>query len=955
MPNPILHSDILKDDGAIDSAIAKLEALGKAGVDALDKVKKAAGQLETELEGVSIASKANKDKIDEAAKHTAQLEAEYKKLTDTLSENGKQLALLREGKTKANQIAKNEAKLTLAAEGSYNQLSAKYSLIKIRLNEMSKAQREATEEGRALVKESKEIRDEMNRLQTETGNTSLNVGNYKESIKEALGEMNSFGGVSGVVVDGVGSISKAFKALLANPIVFILSAIVAALAALGNAFARSERGAKLFEKAGAVVSAGMTILVGLVNKMADGLESLFEGGILDGLKKIGQAILDNLVNRFKGVIEYAKATGRAIKGLAELDLKALKKAGEDAATATAQIFTGLDAEQQKAVGKALSDTAKEAANLTNKYIELAEAQRKRREENISLTRSLGELQKAEAVAQVSANDTTLSFEQQLKALDQLEAAQQKRLQTEIRIARNNLSNITQELNIRKSAGEDVIGLYEEQTSALAEVQRLESEYTVNILEGAKLRREIRRDEFERSLDYAIDFYDAQKTLLEKTANDAEASFEKRVDAYNRLRDLDSSAFAEQQKLLENFTGAKLNLNELALEDDERVVRERLKQYSLDDVTLGRILETLRERKAATGDILELEQELTRERNKSTADLKPLEPFDFGKASEKETADKITKQATKALELARIQIADELERSKPPDDIYDLLGIDFGKTGETQMKSALQMAKDELLAFAAFRTQIADQNVENSNREVEEAQRALEIQMQNQSQGSASRIKAAEKELEEAKKRQAKALSEQQKAQRAERRLQTIQQAANLVTASAKIWGQLGFPAALPALAIMWGSFIASKVRAEKLAKSTNRKGTYLDLDFGDSHESGNDIPFGVSRDGKSVLTAERGESMAVFTAQARRKYGSTLPMLVDAINRNKAEIDFGKIAGEGVTGGGSQAITVNTSNGQMETHLKKIAENTGRETMAFDGKGRMIVKYKNQITKINLN
>lgn len=950
MPNPTLHSDILKDDGAIDAAIAKLEQLGKAGVEALDKVKKKAGELETELEGVSIASKANKDKIDETAKHTAKLEDEYKKLTDTLSENGKQLALLREGKTKANQIAKNEAKLVLSAEGSYNQLSAKYSLIKLRLNEMGKAQRETTKEGIELVKQSKEIRDEMNRLQMETGNTSLNVGNYTESIKEALAEMNSFGGVSGNVIGGIGGISKAFKALLANPIVFVLTAIVGALAALGNAFGRSEKGAKLFEKAGAVVSAGMTILVSIVNKIVDGFEELFDGGILDGFKKIGQGIIDNIVNRFKGTIEILKAVGRGIKALVTGDFEELKRAGEDAATATAQIFTGLDKQQQKAVADALKETASEAVNLTNKYIALAEAQRKRREENNLLTRSLGALQKAEAVAQISANDTTLSFQQQRKALDDLEAAQKARLQTEIRIARNNLSNITQELNIRRSAGEEVIDLYEQQTTALADVQRLDTEYTVSTLEGAKARREIRRDEFERGLDYAIDFYDAQKTLLEKTANDAEASFEKRVDAFNRLSELDKSAFEEQQKLLEDFTGVKLNLNQLALEDDERVVRERLKQYDLDDVTLGRILETLRERKAAIGDILEIEQDLTRERAKANAAPQQLEAFDFGKASEKETADKITKNATKALELARMQIAEELERSKPPDDIYDLLGIDFGKTGETQMKSALQMAKDELLAFAAFRTEIADRNVENSNREVEEAQRALEIQLQNQSTGSASRIKAAEKELEEAKKRQAKALSEQQKAQRAERRLQTIQQAANLVTASAKIWGQLGFPAALPALAIMWGSFIASKVRAEKLAKSTNRKGTYLDLDFGDSHESGNDIPFGVSRDGKSVLTAERGESMAVFTAQARRKYGSTLPLLVDAINRNKAEIDFGKIAGEGVRDNAPTVVAVSNGSAKMEGYLKTIADNSGRESKNVLPDGRIVTTYKNQTT-----
>jgi len=913
MSNPTLHSDILKDDGAIDAAILKLEKFGQTGVEVLSKVKKAASKMEEELVGVNAATSESRDQIGKTATSVDKLEKEYRNLEDALSDNNKKLQVLREGKKKANQIARAEAKLVLATEGSYNQLSARYSLVKVRLNEMSKAQRANTEEGKKLVIESKEIRDEMNRLQTETGNTSLSVGNYTESIKDALSQMNEFPGAAGNVVGGAKNILQQFKAIIKNPIALVLGTVVTILGVLGGAFLKTERGAKLLEKSTAVLNTTMSSLVLISDKLAASFSKTFDEGFL------------------KGAGTVLKSIGSGLKSIFTGDL------------------SGLAADLSLSLG----ELSGEISDIKKSYDDLAIATRERRIENAQLTKSLGNLQRAEAIAQVSANDTTLSYQQQLEALDDLEAAQKARLETEIKIARNNLATITQELSIRQSAGEDVLVLLDAQAAAFLELQAIETEYTVSVLEGGKLRREIRRDEFEKGLDFAIDFYDAQKRLLERQAVDENNSFEVRRAALARLVELDKSAFSEQQKLLEDFTGEKLNINQLALEEDERVVRERLKQFNLDDITLQRILETLRERKAATQDILELEEKLTNERNKQNAAPESLLGFDFGQAAEDGTANKVSEFASKALAKGRIQFFEEAEKAKAPEDIYDVLGIDFGDGG-SQIKSALDFAKEQLFEFASFRTKIADQNVDNATREAESAEAALQRELSNQAAGSASRIKTAEDELEAAKGTQAKALDEQRKAQRAEQRLQAAQQATNLVTASAKIWGQLGFPLAIPALAIMWGSFIASKVRASQLTKRTNRKGTYMDLDFGGSHESGDDIPFGVSKDGKEVLTAERGEGMAVFTATARKKYGSFLPQLVKAMNRGEMETSFARSSGEGIKAASSM-VTVKTGNRTMEGYLKTIATNSGRETTSTDARGNLVRDYKNERTVIMSN
>ena len=110
---------------------------------------------------------------------------------------------------------------------------------------------------------------------------------------------------------------------------------------------------------------------------------------------------------------------------------------------------------------------------------------------------------------------------------------------------------------------------------------------------------------------------------------------------------------------------------------------------------------------------------------------------------------------------------------------------------------------------------------------------------------------------------------------------------------------------------------------------------------------------GSQRMGKTVLTAERGESMAVFTSTARRKYGSFLPQMVDAMNRGVFEATFANTSGDGIAA--NSVVTVKTGNTRMEGYLKTIAHNSGRESYSVDGRGRTIRTYKNERTIINPN
>src|SRR5690606_23179002 len=102
------------------------------------------------------------------------------KLAEAESENAKQLAIVRKATAEANQMNKLAAKLADTQTGSYNALSAQYSINKIALNNMSAEYRRNTKEGQDVEEQTREIHEEMERIESAISMDQLNVGNYPD-------------------------------------------------------------------------------------------------------------------------------------------------------------------------------------------------------------------------------------------------------------------------------------------------------------------------------------------------------------------------------------------------------------------------------------------------------------------------------------------------------------------------------------------------------------------------------------------------------------------------------------------------------------------------------------------------------------------------------------------------------------------------------------------------------
>lgn len=291
-----------------------------------------------------------------------------------------------------------------------------------------------------------------------------------------------------------------------------------------------------------------------------------------------------------------------------------------------------------------------------------------------------------------------------------------------------------------------------------------------------------------------------------------------------------------------------------------------------------------------------------------------------------------------------------------DNFYELLGIGLDPGQQSALNTAIGSVKDSLGSLVDSWNAAAEAAINAANAQVNAAQRTLDAEIEARNAGYANEVETAQKELGLAKKNQEQALKEQQKAQRAKLAADSIEQASSLTTASANIWKALsginvvGPGLAVAAIATMWASFAAAKIRAIRISKQNTEQygeGT-VELLRGGSHQSGHDIDLGTKPDG-TKRRAEGGEFFAVINKRNSRKYRNIIPDVIKSFNdgtfASRYMTAYDKL--------GDFALT--TDNGADVSRLEKSVEEIRRqnETRIYtDSKGNTIFVYKNLTRKL---
>lgn len=228
-------------------------------------------------------------------------------------------------------------------------------------------------------------------------------------------------------------------------------------------------------------------------------------------------------------------------------------------------------------------------------------------------------------------------------------------------------------------------------------------------------------------------------------------------------------------------------------------------------------------------------------------------------------------------------------------LLDKLGFDDDQVDA--LKDAVNIVIEQLQSILDAEIELAEQAVEAAEARVEAAQKAYDAEVEARNNGYANNVATAKKELEQEKKNQLEKQKILEAAQKRQESLNTITQASSLITASANLWSAfssipiIGPALALAAIATMWTSFAAAKIKAKQVTASAAEEYGEGGLEFleGGSHASGNDIDLGVKNKKKRRMRAEGGEALAIINKKRTRKYRKILPDVIDSFNKGTFE------------------------------------------------------------------
>lgn len=1157
--NPIKYSDLVKPDDSITKLIAQLDQLSDAYMNTLQNIKSEAITVKAALEGVSGATENGRKTIRGASNDTDKLTRAARDLAFAESENAKRLAELKQAQKEANELNKLTTRLNQSAEGSYNRLSAQYSINKIYLNNMTVEEREATEEGRKLVAETKAIYEEMKRLQEETGKTSLNVGNYsdaakglttqienqtkqlallrlegkqgtaeyqqlsketamlRDAVKDATdeitrmasdtsnldavlglaagasggfaaftGAMELFGAESDdiqeaqkklqaaiAITTGVQAIQnavqkqsaimlgisrlqmaalskaqvynrlvtmqgtkatlaatiaqKAFNLIAAaNPYVLLALALVTVVGALVLFASNTDKSAKNQQKLNEAQKVWLDYLeteatemnrvsnerVAQLNRELNIAKA--RNASLSETRKIEDEILaertkahNKSVGFYGQELDDLEANRAKLKQLNDMlvQLNNAKARGDKKVYIDVDLDGKIDKvkvdEAIEAVQGQIDNTGRAvdiAVNLKTEGADL-DAERKilaaqRLQENRDAAKAETDILRKAEDARIALIKNT--FDQQRAQRQAANARAIADIQLQLRTETNLTVKARKALNdqivlLREQLAVDMIDIANQQRAAELSAQRATQDAQIALMaEGAEKQREQLRVEYERQIQDINTRLETERGLTEtQVAELLNQQLLLQQQYAKSLGELNDQITIDQMQAAADRTQLQLDAAREGSQEEINLRIQLLQQQRAIELAQNRQLaEDVRQSEADINakydaEVLKQTTELNQQRALMLFDqTQALEAseFDLIRNSEerktrfrlaqekarlqkilelnKAAGVKMTDAEVKTIENTIAKIDQEIEKSKGDErgnDIYGLFGLNLDDDQKEAISTSVSFAIEQLNSFLDAKVQAADAAVSAADKEVDASQRRLDAELEARANGYANNVAMAQKELDQAKKNQEKALKEQQKAQKAQQAIQTIQQIGNLVTASALIWSQLGFPFAIPAIAIMWGSFAAAKIKAAQLSKSANAGGSEsygdgtVELLAGGSHQSGDDVDLGTKPDG-TRRRAEGGEFFAVINKRNSRRFRRLIPDVINSLNRGTFPQKYlNAYNTDGVN------VTVQQNNApdlrDLKDDVREIKEQNRRRRYV-DGNGNVIEVYKNLTRKI---
>lgn len=418
--------DLIQAPLVLASNMEKVLAVAKQIAEEMSKLGQEVKAAKT-ITDLSDATKKLNDNQKEFEKLQAQIQQAQMRTSDEYIKHADALAAVKEQQRKAAEQAKLNRQIAEAQEGSIKKLELQLRKNRLSYEQMSKAERENTEAGRQLLKTIQEQDEEYKKLKSSIGQNQANVGNYTQSIIQAIaplkGLTGGLGSLSSGLTGSIGGINSFGMALKSIPIFAVISAI----SSLVSYFTKTEDGAMKLKVIMAGVSAVFDTVVDYLIALGRALSELTWDKFVEGIKGFGNTIKDFVIGRVEILLSGIKGIGTAFKLLFKGEFKeAAKTAGEamlNIARSTTPVGWAVDAvvNTVEKLGPVASKVYEDIKNRVNANIDAQRMENQLIQEKRKFLIREAELQRDIAEASEAAADATLDDVSKLKALEEAEA------------------------------------------------------------------------------------------------------------------------------------------------------------------------------------------------------------------------------------------------------------------------------------------------------------------------------------------------------------------------------------------------------------------------------------------------------------------------------------------------------------------------------------------------------
>lgn len=394
-----------------------------------------------------------------------------------------------------------------------------------------------------------------------------------EDLKKALGQVDDATKEVSESTDSIGKNSKtggkglskmgqlgvkAFKGLKTAIAATGIGLLLTAIASLVEMFTKTDTGAKVLAATSATLGLAFEKISSLVMGLKEPIEKLFKDP-KQALIDFGNAIKDNIVSRFEGIVKFIPNMASAIENLFKGNFK---EAGKIAFDAVAQVTTGVEgasdkiADMAETVVETVSEIVTEVTQVVNQATAMVDAQNRLKDRTAELTVEQAKLTQELETQQRIADDTTLSYEQRKEALDRVNAANEQLAANAVEVAQLERDALQRAYDLA-STDEERRELKQQLAEATATLIDAETQAELVRLESAQLNRELDEEELAR-------LEEIRQAKEDAAAEEAARNEKIRQDELKAIEEQNNAiASAEEQLQDAKFNAAQQGINALS--------------------------------------------------------------------------------------------------------------------------------------------------------------------------------------------------------------------------------------------------------------------------------------------------------------------------------------------------------------------------------------------------------